>query len=273
MTYTSQSLDTSEASDRYFFQLLKAKTPLERLQMSVQMTQTARSMSLHCLRSQFAQLSPVAFAQKVACAWLQEDCPQNFIPTLNQMAWIQDSIGLAGILHRILSQLEIAYYITGGVAAIAYGEPRTTRDLDLVVEIARTDLDRLVARLEAEGFYVPGVDDVKSGHLSTLGITHTESVSRADLVIAGSDEFEQGKFARIRAIDFPSLPSLNFASPEDLILSKLSWGQRTQSEKQWRDVLGVIKVQGDQLDFEYLALWAERLGLVDAFSRALAATT
>jgi hypothetical protein len=271
MTYTPQSIDTSEESDRYFFQLLKARTPLERLQMSAKMTRSARSLSLHCLRSQFAALSPVALAKKVATAWLQEDCPPNFIPSLNQMTWIQDSIGLAGILHPILTRLEIGYYITGGVAAIAYGEPRTTRDLDLVLAVALTDIDRLVAALEAEGFYVPGVDDVKSGRLTTLGITHTESISRADLMIAGADEFEQEKFVRIRAIDFPGLPSLNFASPEDLILSKLRWGQCTQSEKQWRDVLGVIKVQADQLDFEYLSLWAERLNLVDSLSRALAA--
>jgi hypothetical protein len=63
----------------------------------------------------------------------------------------------------------------------------------------------------------------------------------------------------------------NFASPEDLILSKLLWGQQTQSEKQWRDVLGIVKVQADRLDAEYLSLWAEHLGLVELLVQVLAA--
>jgi hypothetical protein len=271
MTYIPQSVDTSEASDRHFFDLLRARTPVERLTMGAEMTRSARSMSLHCLRAQFAELSPAAFAQKVATAWLQEDCPRHFIPTPNQMAWIQDSIGLAGILHRVLTQLGVSYYITGGVAAIAYGEPRTTRDLDLVLAVSLLDLDRLVTALEAEGFYVPGIDEVKSGRLNSLGVTHTETISRADLLIAGPGDFEQAKFARVRPIAFPGLPALNFASPEDLILSKLLWGQQTQSEKQWRDVLGIVKVQADRLDAEYLSLWAERLGLVEPLAQVLAA--
>lgn len=60
-------------------------------------------------------------------------------------------------------------------------------------------------------------------------------------------------------------------SPEDLILAKLLWGRKSQSEKQWRDVLGVLKVQGEIEGFAYLMQWAERLGLVDAIAQALIA--
>ena len=61
-------------------------------------------------------------------------------------------------------------------------------------------------------------------------------------------------------------------SPEDLILAKLRWGARSQSEKQWRDVLGVIKVQGDHLDRSFLIQWAKAIGLEDDLNRALQAS-
>jgi hypothetical protein len=269
--YQPQSIDTSIESDRFFFHLLRQRSPLQRLIMGNDMIRSARQLSLSCLRSRFGNLPETAFAQKVALAWLQEDLPPNYTPHLNSMTWIQDSTGLAAILHRILTTLEVPYYITGGVAAIAYGEPRTTRDIDIVMDIAPTDIDRLVAALEAEGFYVPGVEDVRSGRMTSLGITHMESISRADLVLTRTGEFDLMKFQRIRPIDVPGVGTFNFVSPEDVILAKLLWGRQSQSEKQWRDVLGVLKVQGDSLDFDYLNQWAAQLDLVDVVQQAIAA--
>jgi hypothetical protein len=269
--YQPQSIDTSVESDRFFFHLLRQRSPLQRLIMGNDMIRSARQFSLNCLRSRFGDLPETAFAQKVALAWLQEDLPANYTPHLNQMTWIQDSTGLAVILHRILTTLEVPYYITGGVAAIAYGEPRTTRDIDVVMDIAPTDIDRLVSALEAEGFYVPGVEDVRSGRMTSLGITHMESISRADLVLSRTSNFDCMKFQRIRPISVPGVGTFNFASPEDLILAKLLWGQQSQSEKQWRDVLGVLKVQGDSLDFVYMTQWATQLDLMELVQRAIAA--
>jgi hypothetical protein len=132
--YQPQSLDTSIESDRIFFHLLRQRSPLQWLKMGHDMVRSARQLSLSSLRSRFGHLSETAFAQKVALAGLQEDLPPNFTPHLNPMTWIQDSTGLTAILHRILTILEVPYYLTGGVAAIAYGEPRTTRDIDIVME-------------------------------------------------------------------------------------------------------------------------------------------
>lgn len=236
--------------------------------MGIGMMRDARSLSLIGLKSRFPDLTGEAFARKVAVAWLQEDCPDHFTPLLNEMSWIQDSSGLAALIDRILREQAIPYYITGGFAAIAYGEPRTTRDLNIVLEISLENIDRLVTVLEATGFYVPGVEDIKTGRMTTLGVTHIETISRADLVLSGNEKFDRVKFERIRVIDFPGVGMLNFASPEDIILNKLRWGRESQSEKQWRDVLGVLKVQGDSLDFEYLREWANQLGLGEMLERA-----
>ncbi|WP_242541989.1 hypothetical protein [Leptolyngbya sp. Cla-17] len=104
------------------------------------------------------------------------------------MTWIQDSIALAAILHEVFEQVQIDYYITGGVASSTFGDPRATRDLDVVLAIAPLQLEQLVIALEVHQFYVPGVEDVRSGRMKTLGVTHQPTISRADLMMAGSEE-------------------------------------------------------------------------------------
>lgn len=266
--YRPQSEDTSVETDLLTFHLIRNRTPSERLKMAASLTRSARKLSLCSLRQQFLHLSQTKFAQKVALAWLQEYCPPNYIPSGESAMWIQDSVSLATKLHPIFEELKIPYYITGGVAAISYGEPRTTQDLDLVIAISPLDIERLTNALTKAGFYVPGIDDMKSGRMKTLQITEIESISRADLVIAGTDEFEQLKFERRRVVEFEDT-ALYFSSPEDVILNKLLWRQRSGSEKQWRDVLGVLKVQAENLDFEYLTQWAERLNIVDVLNQVM----
>jgi len=266
--YRPQADDTSVETDLLTFHLLRQRTAGERLRMAASLTRSARKLSLCSLRQQFGYLSPTQFAKKIALAWLQENCPPNYIPTGESPMWIQDSVQLAIKLHPIFEELGISYYITGGVAAISYGEPRTTQDLDLVMAISLDVIDRLSDALTEAGFYVPGIDDVKSGRMRTLQIIEMESISRADLVVAGTDEFERLKFARRRAIEFEGT-ALYFASPEDVILNKLRWRQRSGSEKQWRDVLGVLKVQAENLDYGYMREWAEQLGLIDALNQAV----
>ncbi|MCU0541637.1 MAG: hypothetical protein MUE44_05530 [Oscillatoriaceae cyanobacterium Prado104] len=267
--YRPQAPDTSAENDALEFYLLRQRSNAERLSMGAAMTRSARHLSLHCLSRQFANLSPQQLAQKIALAWLQENCPPNFTPADNPMSWIQDSTLLALQLHGILESLAIPYYITGGVAAIAYGEPRTTRDLDVAIALSPTAIDSLVEALELNGFYVPGVEDIRSGRMPTLGITHIETISRADLMVAGASEFERLKFDRRRAIEMPEGGYLYFISPEDLVLAKLAWGCNSRSEKQWRDVLGILKVQAETLDRAYLIEWAGRLDIAVDLARAL----
>ncbi len=265
--YRPQAEDTTVETDLLTFHLLRQRTPTERLKMAASLTRSARKLSLSSLRQHFGELSPQQFAKKIAFAWLQEYCPSNYIPTSDPQMWIQDSISLAVKLHPIFKELGISYYITGGVAAISYGEPRTTQDLDLVIKISPLDIERLSCVLTSHEFYVPGVEDVKSGRMRTLQITDIETISRADLVVAGTDEFDRLKFERRRLIEFGGT-LLYFASPEDIILNKLRWRQYSGSDKQWRDVLGVLKVQGEKLDRGYLMKWAKQLGVVDALRQA-----
>lgn len=266
--YCPQADDTGVETDLLDFYLLRQRTPTERLQMAAALIRGARKLSLHCLQRQFNHLSPTQFARKVAETWLQEDCPTHYIPTGSDMTWIQDSTELATLLHAIFMELGIPYYITGGVAAITYGEPRTTRDIDIVISLPTNQITFLVEALEQAGFYVPGVEDAISGRMQTLQVTQIETISRADLVLVQLDDYEQLKFNRRRLCPFPNGTEVYLASPEDVVVNKLRWGQQSQSEKQWRDVLGILKTQQDALDYRYIKQWAASFELAEAFEKA-----
>lgn len=266
--YKPQSADTTAVVDALGFWLLRQRTVQQRLATGVALNRNARQFSLNCFRRRFSQLSQPEFARKIARAWLQDYCPVDYLPQGNEMTWIQDSITLAAQLHSVFEAAEIPYYITGGVAAIAYGEPRTTNDLDVVMSIQPQDISSLASALEQAGFYVPGLEDAISGRLNILQVTHQESIARADLMIAGSDNFSLIQFERKQQYPLPDGTEVYLVSPEDLVLNKIRWGQQSQSEKQHRDVLAVLKTQGEDLDYGYLKDWAERLGILAALEQS-----
>ncbi|MEM7795881.1 MAG: hypothetical protein AAF579_15685 [Cyanobacteria bacterium P01_C01_bin.118] len=264
-TYTPQAEDTSIEADRYVFKLLAQRTNEQRMAMTVKFTQGGLALSLSGLKHRFGHLDQKAFADKVAQTWLGDHWPRDFKPKGDPKTWAQqDSIGLARRLHAIFTDLQFLYYVMSGVASTTYGEPRLTINVDVMISVSGTALYPLVNALEADGFYVAGVEDAVSGRMNTLQIIDQQTIERADLVIAGNEAWDAVKFNRRQLIN-----NFYLASPEDVILNKLRWGKRSQSEKQWRDVLGVLKVQGQNLDFDYLKTWANSLELTSDLSRAM----
>ncbi|MFM2314556.1 MAG: hypothetical protein RLZZ04_3832 [Cyanobacteriota bacterium] len=265
--YRSQSIDTNINTDLVRFHLYRQRTTIERLILGAKYKQSARQLSLECLRQSFPELTLESFAQKIAHAWLQAKCPVDYTPR-HPMSWNQDPTAIAALLAQILNTANIPYYITGGVAAIAHGEPRATIDLDVVILIDLADLPTLAANFEAQGFYVAGLTDVLAGSLRCLNITHLETIENIDLMISGKEEYDLIKFDRKRLYTLPERGEVAIASPEDVIISKLIWRRESQSDKQWRDILGVLKVQQEKLDFTYLQSWVERFGLEQDWQRA-----
>lgn len=270
--YRPQAWDMSVEIDAYQFFLLRQRTEGERLAMAAKLTKGAKSLSLlgikHAKREHSFDCVKMTFARAV----LAEKWQPNLTPIgEDETLWIQDSIELARQLHALLESLEIPYSVTDGVASIALGEPRTTRDLDLVAEIAPKDITRLSNALEREGFYCPlgAIEEIQSGRGNVLSVTHIETILNADIIINSDTPFNQSKMARRRLIAVDPNFSFWVASPEDVILAKLLWSRPSQSENQWRDVLGVLKVQAENLDYGYLAEWADCLGIVDALSQAM----
>ena len=266
--YRAQSLDCSIESDLLQFELLRRWSPTQRLLQAGSLMRSARQLSLNAHRQRFPQLSTLELGQKLARTWLQEYCPAAYIPTGTEMTWIQDSIQLAAELHELFVANDISYYVTGGVAAVAYGETRTTQDLDVVLAVEFTELTRIAAIFETAGFYVSGLDDVIAKRMSSFQVTQIATISRADLMIPAKTEFSRIQLARRQTIPISTGKDVYFASPEDVIINKLIWGKQSQSEKQWRDVLSIMKTQREGLEYNYLKEWTNKLGITSDYLQA-----
>lgn len=173
----------------------------------------------------------------------------------------------------VLEKLGIPYLIGGSLASTLYGMIRTTQDADIVAEMRLEHLQPFVSELQNE-FYV---DDEMIAeaiqHHSSFNLIHSETMFKVDVFIPQPRPFLQAQLSRAQkqTFTFEKVVSAKFASPEDTILSKLEWYRMggEVSERQWRDVLGVLKLQAEALDLEYLWKWASELHVRDLLERAL----
>ena len=180
-------------------------------------------------------------------------------------------IAIRDFVHAV-EALGIEYYIGGSVASTAYSDARTTRDVDFVLLIKPNGLDALLERLEP-GFYVDRVAverAVVTG--DCFNALSKESVFQVDVFTPNPSPWVDSQFGRKQRHRIgPTGLEVYLCSPEDSVLSKLDWYRlgNEVSQQQWRDVIGVLRVQSLNLDRDYLARWARELGVVDLLDRAL----
>ncbi len=172
---------------------------------------------------------------------------------------------LSDLLRRvtgIMDRLGIAHFVTGSVATIAYGEPRLTNDVDLVVRLAPRQVGPLCEAFPQDEFYISpeaAIDAVE--RRGQFNILHPASGLKIDLMVAGDSDFDQIRFERVRLLSVGTETPVAFASPEDVILKKLQYFGEGGSDKHLRDISGVLKVMGPEIDMRYLLSWAMRLGV------------
>jgi sugar/nucleoside kinase (ribokinase family) len=169
-------------------------------------------------------------------------------------------------------KLGVAYYIGGSVASSAYGIARATMDVDLVADIKTDQVNLLVKALETS-YYIDAETIRKAIHRSTsFNLIHLETMIKIDVFIVKDQPYDSESLTRRCAdtLDEESSREFYLSSAEDIILSKLRWyqGGGGVSEQQWKDVLGVLKVQADKLDLKYLKYWASRLNLSALLNRS-----
>lgn len=165
-----------------------------------------------------------------------------------------------GHVIDILNRLNIPYMISGSVGAIAYGKPRLTYDMDIVI-----DLNPSQARNMASSFgpiWHIILEDILEAiqKRSHFNIIHFKSGNKIDFFLVGDSEFAKTEFKRRRKEKFDQKRQASFAKPEDIIIKKLDYYQQGKSEKHLEDIRGILEISGEELDFAYITRWGKKKG-------------
>jgi hypothetical protein len=171
------------------------------------------------------------------------------------------------LLQKIVEefeQLQIPYIVTGAVAAIAYGEPRLTNDIDIVASIEERHISDLLKAFPQDEFFITE-EMIRDAilHLGQFNIIHPESGLKVDVILKQNTPFDNSRFDRTRRIYPSETYQANFASPEDVIIKKLEYYKEGESEKHLRDITGILKISGDSLDFDYINEWSNRMSFTE----------
>jgi hypothetical protein len=179
-------------------------------------------------------------------------------------------LDITGFLRLVLESLEAAgveYLIGGAIAEWAWGEPRATQDLDIVIKLPVKAAGRLSRELEKRDMLVP-VDIILEAMVEDradipLNAIHMYSGLKADLyLLREGDKLRQSAFQRRVKVDYgPPIGKVYVHSPEDLILYKLMYLGLSGQPKHARDIAAILRAKKDSLDLGYIDEWVTRLGL------------
>ena len=175
----------------------------------------------------------------------------------------------------LLDRLGVTWYIGGSVASTVHGRFRATNDVDVIANLREEHAAAIREALGADHYVDEDSVREAARRRSSFNLVHFETGLKIDVFVAPDSEYEEAVRARRIAEPFGDgrgVRRLWIASAEDTVLAKLVWYRRggEVSDRQWRDVQGVIELRGRELDIEYLRHWAPPLGVADLLEQALA---
>ena len=184
----------------------------------------------------------------------------------------EDALKVILEVVRVLEDLQVPYAVGGSLASSMRGIPRSTQDGDLVADLRVEHIQPFVAAI-AQTFYVSPERVLQAvQRRSSFNVVHLKTAIKVDIFVLSRDPLSLQEMARRQVLPFPGEPgtTIHVASAEDTVLQKLLWYRKGNmvSERQWNDILGVLKVQGPRLDFDYLKEWADRIGVDDLLRQA-----
>jgi len=177
------------------------------------------------------------------------------------------------LVTKTLERLGIPYAVGGSLASSLHGVMRSTLDVDIVADVQPQHIPPLVEALSKEFYADDEMMRDAIEHQISFNLIHYETAFKVDIFIRKSRLFDQMQLSRRRPSVISSNPeeSIYVTSPEDTILAKLEWYRMggEVSDRQWRDIIGVLKTRAGELDLEYLRKWGGELHVSDLLERAL----
>jgi len=166
------------------------------------------------------------------------------------------------VIQRVTERcesLKLPYFITGSVASMNWGETRFTQDVDIVVELPSWKAEELCEAFQPPDWYAdPLAARDAAQHARQFNIIYVPGAVKADIMVYRDTPYNDSRLHRRRLVQLPAGGSAYFAAPEDVILKKLEAFRDGGSDKHLRDITGIIRVSGDELDYAYLELWVLR---------------
>lgn len=185
-----------------------------------------------------------------------------------------DPIAVALQVTHVLDQLGVIHTIGGSIASSIAGEPRSTIDVDIVAAVTAGHVDELARRLEPE-FYL-NADAIRRAiaTASAVNLIHQETSIKIDLFVAGGTALDAQQLARRVRVAVGGRV-IYVHPPEDILLQKLRWFRLSgeSSQRQWRDAVGIVRVQGDHLDRAYVRRYARALDVEALVERILSSAS
>ena len=186
---------------------------------------------------------------------------------------LAEPLSITLLVTDAFEKLNVPYLIGGSLASALYGTARSTLDVDLIADLHAEQATQLVELLQQEFYIDERMIRDAIQHLSSFNLIHLATMFKVDVFITKKRSFDQMQFNRrqLQVVSDEPERKAYVTTAEDIILAKLEWYRLGSevSDRQWRDILGVLKVQAGRLDLKYLNQWATELKVADLLQRAL----
>jgi hypothetical protein len=268
------SRDTSHAAEDVQMEILRRASPQKKVEMLRSMHRSALALTRQGLRRRHSAASGPELERLRAELWLGRDLAVRVYSGAPEPGPcngdLMDPLAVASLVARALDDLGVPYFVGGSLASTVHGEPRFTRDADLVAELQPRHAEPLAQAL-APTFYADAESIQRAiARKGSFNVIHLETAFKVDIFVSKLRPFDRSSFARREAAQGEGY-DVWISSAEDTLLAKLDWFREGHevSDQQWRDILAILTVQRDHLDYGYLRTWAESLGVRDLLDRAV----